>query len=92
MKKMKTLCGLVCLLLCVALCACWSERQAGKPWTSKPLWTKSRARMNFPTSMNVTDNMLMSVYGIDQKDVKSFAGLTERFRYSGHRHHAGGSD
>ncbi|MFR7477822.1 MAG: DUF4358 domain-containing protein [Acutalibacteraceae bacterium] len=76
MKKMKTLCGLVCLLLCVALCAC-SSNTSGKTVDVKAAMDEIQSTYEFSDVNEVTDNMLMSVYGIDQKDVKSYAGLTD---------------
>ena len=76
MKKMKTLCGLVCLLLCVALCAC-SSNTSGKTVDVKAAMDEIQSTYEFSDVNEVTDNMLMSVYGIDQKEVKSYAGLTD---------------
>lgn len=78
MKKMRTLCGLVCLLLCVALCACSNgSSTSGKTVDVKAAMEEIKGTYEFSDVNDVTDNMLMSVYGIDQKNVKSYAGLTD---------------
>ena len=78
MKKMRTLCGLVCLLLCMALCACSNgSSTSGKTVDVKAAMEEIKGTYEFSDVNDVTDNMLMSVYGIDQKNVKSYAGLTD---------------
>ena len=74
MKRICTVCSLVlCLLLAMTACSGGS----GKTVDVKAALEEIRSTYEFTDVMDVTDNMLMSTYGIEADDVKSYAGIVD---------------
>ena len=77
MKRICTVCSLVlCLLLAMTACSGGSSG-SGKTVDVKAALEEIRSTYEFTDMMDVTDNMLMSTYGIEADDVKSYAGIVD---------------
>lgn len=77
MKRICTMCSLVlCLLLAMTACSGGSS-SSGKTVDVKGALEEIRSTYEFTDMMDVTDNMLMSTYGIEADDVKSYAGIVD---------------
>ena len=77
MKRICTVCSLVlCLLLAMTACSGGSSG-SGKTVDVKAALEEIRSTYEFTDGMDVTDNMLMSTYGIEADDVKSYAGIVD---------------
>lgn len=77
MKRICTVCSLVlCLLLAMTACSGGSSG-SGKTVDVKAAMEEIRSTYEFTDVMDVTDNMLMSTYGIEADDVKSYAGIVD---------------
>lgn len=77
MKRICTVCSLVlCLLLAMTACSGGSSG-SGKTVDVKAALEEIRSTYEFTDVMDVTDNMLMSTYGIEADDVKSYAGIVD---------------
>ena len=78
MKRICTMCSLVlCLLLAMTACSGGSNSSSGKTVDVKGALEEIRSTYEFTDMMDVTDNMLMSTYGIEAEDVTSYAGIVD---------------